>query len=414
MIPQSATSITDFKNCPTLYWLRHVLRLRPVEEADTLRVGTNWHKCLEILTMVPGDPCSFCLDTIKIKGKEYECYCPVCEGRHIVPDNLREALIRHINPAFETYPPSISLTDWEVERTILLYSALGWDWFWQDDKIETIAREVSFNRQVNNGYSRRGKIDRIIRHNGCLSLGEYKSTTKPIDPGSLYWDRLNLDSQLTLYLIEARHAQLAGELEEYGIAATDPLISGVLYDVWHKPLIKPKKLSMADSKKFLSLQDKCPEYFGEEFTVLIGPDDPEHPGEGLPRITVNNVIAEVIPGAIPKSTKKNPDPVCPFAIRETPEMFGARLLADIRENPEKHFARKPIARTDEELARLDKEYYNLARVAHFMEQRDLWFVNENHCTATYRCSFYPICFYNQDVTNGNVPEGFKCLKRKKK
>ena len=365
MIPQSATSITDFKNCPTLYYLRHVLRLRPVEDADTLRVGTNWHKCLEILTE---------------------------------PDGGRDALIAHLNQAYETCPPSVNLTDWEVERTILLYSALGWDWFWQDDKIETVAREIPFDRQVNPVYRRRGRIDRIIRVGAALMLGEYKSTSKPIDPGSLYWDRLNLDSQITMYVIEARHAQLAGELEQYGIAATDPLISGVLYDVWHKPLIKPKKLSMADSKKFV----ENGEYFGEKFEILVGPDDPDHSELGL-RITVNRITVEITPG------KKEGT----FAIRETPEMFGARLLADIRENPEKHFARKPIARTDEELARFDKEFYNLARVAQFMTDRDLWFVNENRCTATYRCPFYPICFYNVDVSNGQVPDGFKCLKRKK-
>ncbi len=378
MIAQSATSITDFKNCTMLYYLRHVLRLRPVEDADTLRVGTNWHKCLEILTEPSG---------------------PYLSGQ--------ERLIAHLNKAYETCPPSVSLTDWEVERTILLYSALGWDWFWQDDKIETVAREVPFDRQVNPVYRRRGKIDRIIWVGATptLMLGEYKSTSKPIDPGSLYWDRLNLDSQITMYIIEARRAQLVGELEQYGIAATDPLISGVLYDVWHKPMIKPKKLSMADSKKFV----ENGEYFGEKFEVEVFNGGP---GIGLDSIKVNGTDAEIISGTMPKPTKKNPDPVCPYAIRETPEMFGARLLADIRENPEKHFARKPIARTDEELARFDKEFYNLARVAKFMTDRDLWFVNENRCTATYKCSFYPICFYNVDVSNGQVPEGFKCLNKK--
>ena len=401
MIAQSATSITDFKQCTMLYYLRHVLRLRPIEDADVLRVGTNWHRCLEILTLVSGSRCYYCTD------REFPLKdCPICEGNGIIPDDLRMALIRHLNKAYENRPPSKNLTDWEVERTILLYSALGWDWFWQDDKIETVAREVPFDRQVNPAYRRRGKIDKIIRRAAALMIEEHKSTSKSIDPGSLYWDRLNLDSQITMYIIEARHAQLAGELEQYGIAADDPLISGVLYDVWHKPMIKPKKLSMADSKKFV----ENGEYFGEKFDVGFAYDvedgDP-------PDCIINDVFAEVTFGAEPKPTKKNPDPGRPFAIRETPEMFGARLFADIRENPEKHFARKPIARTDEELARFDKEFYNLARVAQFMTDRDLWFVNENRCTATYKCRFYPICFCNVDVSNGQVPEGFKCLRDRK-
>ncbi len=396
MQPQSATSITDFKNCPTLYYLRHVLRLRPVEDADTLRVGTNWHRCLELLTLIPGEVCPECVSPNRTMGPTDTCF--VCQGSGVIPDDLHAVLIRHLNKAYKTCPPSVNLTDWEVERIILLYSALGWDWFWQDDKIETVAREVPFDRQVNPVYRRRGKIDKIIRRAAALMIEEHKSTSKPIDPGSLYWDRLNLDSQITMYIIEARHAQLAGELEQYGIAATDPLISGVLYDVWHKPMIKPKKLSMADSKAFTSTGKGM--YHGEEFKTEIFDGGA---GIGLDSIKINGIDAEIT------SDKKEGT----FAIKETPEMFGARLLADIRENPEKHFARKFIPRTDEELARFDREFYNLARVAQFMTDRDLWFVNENRCTATYKCSFYPICFYNQDVTNGNVPDGFKCLRRKK-
>jgi len=373
MIPQSASSIANFKLCPMLYRFKHVLKLAPIETPEAFRQGTNWHKCLEIL-------------------KD--------------PEGGRDAMIAHLNQAYATCPPSIDLVDWEIERTIILYSALGWEWHWQVDPVESLAREVSFKRQVNSHYSRRGIIDQIIRHKGLLGLGEYKSTSKPIDPGSLYWDRLKLDSQPTLYLIEARHAQLAGDLEQYGISATDPLISGVLYDVWHKPQIRPRKLSQGESKKFTATG----EYFGEKFdteeleTAELDQASNTVDTAAFQQFLINGKPAEITPG------KKEGT----FAIRETPEMFGARLLADIRENPEKHFARKPISRTDAELERLDQEYYNIARTAHFVALRGLWYVNENQCDATYRCSYHPICYYNQDVSNGNVPDGFKCLNKEKK
>lgn len=405
MLPQSATSITDFKLCPTLYFLRHVLRLRPIEDAESLRMGTNWHKCLEILTLEPDNTCD-CVT----EGDT--CYatkdCPVCEGNGVVPDDLRMVLARHMNQAYESCPPSVELTDWEVERTVLFYSAIGWQWHWQNDRVETIAREIPFDRQVNNVYRRRGIIDRIIRRNALMSLGEYKSTSKPIDSGSLYWDRLKLDSQVTLYLIEVQHAQLAGNLEAFGVSASDPLISGMLYDVWHKPTIRPKKLTQADSKKFVA----SGEYFGEEFEVEPGIICQSDGGFG--GFEINGKTAEVILGAEPKPTKKNPDPARPFAIRETPEMFGARLLADIREQPEKHFARRDIARTDGELSRASEEFYSLARVAHIMTKQNLWFLNENHCSATYQCAFHPICYHNLNVTDGNVPDGFRCLNKRNK
>jgi hypothetical protein len=353
----------DFKLCPMLYNLRHVLRIRPIEPADSLRQGTNWHKCLELLTS---------------------------------PDGGRDAMIEHLNQAYATCPPSIELSDWEVERTVLLYSALGWQWHWQNDGIETVAREIPFNRQINNVYSRRGKIDRIIRHNGQLMLGEYKSTSRPIDPGSMYWNRLTLDSQITLYLIEARHAQLAGELEAYGIFASDPLISGVLYDVWKKPLIRPKKLTQAESKKFADTS----EYMNEHFNIKVGPDDPDKPELGK-RITVNDVDAEVTPGSKEGT----------FAIRETPEMFGARLLAGITTDPSSFFARKEISRTDAELERWDKEYTNMARLINICQQRNLWFHNEHHCDSKYRCEYVPICLYGADISEGKTPDGFKRLEQ---
>lgn len=368
MIFQSATSISDYKLCPTLFRLRHVLRLRPVEEPESLRTGTNWHKCLEILTD---------------------------------PEGGRDAMIAHLNEAYANCPPSIELTDWEIERTVLLYSALGWQWYHQDDQIDTIAREIHFKRQINNLYKRQGKIDRIIRRNGQLLLGEYKSTSKPIDSGSIYWDHLKLDSQLTLYLIEARHAQLAGQLEQYGISADSPLISGMLYDVWRKPTIRPKKLTQAESKKFINSAPNV-DYFGEKFTVhYIGGIDL------FPTVLVNGTTAVVTLGAEPKPIKKNPNPTRPFAIRETPEMFGARLLADIREQPEKYFARKEIARTDQELEQADEEYSNIARLMHFIEHRNLWFKNEHRCNATFLCAYTSICFYNCDVSNGQIPNGFR-------
>ena len=365
MLAQSATSISDYKLCSMLYYLRHKLRLRPIEAPDAARQGTNWHKCLEILTE---------------------------------PEGGRDAMIEHLNQAYATCPPSISLTEWEVERTTLLYSALGWQWHWQNDKIETVAREVHFDRQVNSVYCRRGKIDRILRRISRLLLGEYKSTSKPIDPDAFYWKRLKLDSQLTLYLIEARHAQLAGQLEQYGISASDPLISGVLYDAWRKPTIRPKKLTQAETKKFM----EDGEYFGEKF---ITGWNAVNLTEGIP--TINGVEAELTLGAEPKITKKNPNPTRTFAIRETPEMFGARLLADIKENPEKYFARKEIARTDPELAIADKEFYNLARLADIAARQNLWFKNEHQCDALWRCPFHSICFYNLDVSNGQVPDGFR-------
>ena len=183
---------------------------------------------------------------------------------------------------------------------------------------------------------------------------EYKSTSRAIDSGSTYWARLNLDTQINTYLQAIRELQLLGALDSRGIGATDPLISEVLYDVWHKPAIRPRKLTQADSKVFAESGEYCGQTF--EVDLRLGGYDK--------RVLVDGAEAEVEPG------KKEGT----FAIRETPDMFGARLLQSIYEEPEKH----------------------------------LWWTNENQCEATYKCPYVPICYQKLDVYDGETtPPGFR-------
>lgn len=387
---QSASSIEAFQACPMRYFLRYVQRIDPIEDTTALRMGTTWHKCLEILTMEPGGACPN-----KCGSSKYPVFCSLCDGCGRIPDDLRMSLIRHLNQAYENKPPSIEPEDWAVERVTLLNSALGWQWYWQDDAVETLAREVWFRRQVTLGR-RVGVLDRLLRWKRRVMLGEYKSTSKSIDSNSVYWKHLRGNPQLSLYLIEAQQLQEEGELSKYGITAKDPLIKGVLFDVWHKPSIRPKKLTQAESKQFLQ-GEKCGEYHGQTFAIITHPPLEESPK--TKKVYVDGVFTEIYPG------KKDGT----FAIRETPDMFGARLLSDIQRQPEKHFARREIARTDRELDEADVDFYNLARLTHFMTLRDLWYRNERQCTATYRCPYFTICHDDllPAVRQGQIPDGFK-------
>jgi len=210
MRTQSASAITSFKLCPMKYYLQYVKRLKLIEEPEARRVGTNWHKCMEVLAGNPDDP--------------------------------TETLAAHLTDAYAIRPPYIETDAWDLERIILLYSALGWNWFHGEDKIETVATELRFDRAVHSRLKRTGRIDRIVRWHGRPMLVEYKSTAQSLDADSPYWDRLNMDTQISMYLLEARHMQMAGDLSKYALKATDPLISGCLYDVWRKPSIRPKKI----------------------------------------------------------------------------------------------------------------------------------------------------------------------------
>ena len=182
------------------------------------------------------------------------------------------------------------------------------------------------------------------------------------------------------------------ELEECGIKPGDPLIRGVRYDVWHKPGISPKKLTQGDSKKFV----ETGEYMGEEFNVTEPGKD--QPLEDQP-IFINGEPAEVTTGAKEGT----------FAIRETPEMFGTRLLADISERPEFYFARREISRTDPELQAFEWDIYNMYKTARSMNKNNRWWTNEHSCENKLRCPYIPVCYNRIDVSDGSVPEGFKCI-----
>ncbi|KKN77460.1 hypothetical protein LCGC14_0360190 [marine sediment metagenome] len=405
----SASFFSAFKACAMRCKLKYVLGLVPIKTTDSLRMGTNWHSILEITKMKPGSVCPECSNTKKNPE------CPLCEGTDILPDDMMDAVIRHLNKAYETVPMSKTKAEWLTERAILLYSLCGYNWVYAEDNYEVVAEEIEFNLSVLNpatgralpNVTLRGKIDKIVRSpNGVYYIDEHKSTGSSIDSDSTFWSHLTLDTQTKLYPYAAQRLQLAGDLEEYGIKPTDPLIRGVRYDVWHKPGIGPKKLTQADSQKLV----ETGEYLGEEFSIEVSCDSVEQAFEELndraaPKIIlINGESAEVEPG------KK--EGTC--AIRETPEMFGTRLLADIGERQEFYFARREISRTDKELEALAWDIYNIYHTIKFMYKSNAWWTNEQQCEAKFRCSYIPICYNNVNVDDGTVPDGFKCIFKKEK
>lgn len=360
----SYSAIAAFKACPTRFYHKYILGLVPIEETESQRVGTYWHKILEI-----GD---------------------------------QDAVIEHLNEAYATVPMNKTKEEWETERIVLLYSFVGYNWYYQNMNTKSIAEELKFELPLRSPTSGRalphvvvrGKIDNIFQWNdeatdGGYVMRERKSTSKSIDPDSTYWNHLNLDTQTRLYPWAA--AQLDPKYRDIKI----------LYDVWHKPTIRPKKLTQADSKKFVGEIEGDGKYYGEEFHISSNPES-ELPGDkGF--LFVNGVEAEVEPGAKEGT----------FAIRETPEMFGARLLKDITERPEFYFCQKEIPRTADDLKQFEQEMFNIYQTMRIMNKNDRWWCCESQCEATFRCPYTEICYHNLQVNPDCPPDGFKNIFKKK-
>lgn len=354
----SASALQTFKACPLRYHGAYDLGIRKIEDSEALRIGTNYHAVQEIA------------------------------------DDM-DAVMALLNERYGNLPPHMDKAALEIERIKILYTLTGYNWHYQNDDLEVIATEIPFEIPVINPETGRalpnvinkGKIDKLIRIDGLIYVLDHKSTSNSVDPDSRLWKKLNLDTQMNNYVYAARRLQAEGKLEQYGITKEDT-IAGAYYDCWHKPGISPKKLSQADSKKFVETGVYCDTAFNVE-----------HVGGPTDTVAVNGVITEVELG------KKEGT----FAIRETPEMYGQRLLADIVERPGFYFGRKEITKTDTQMERFEWELYNIYQNIKDMKRTGHWYGDETQCEATFTCDFLPYCYENREITVEDMPEGLHCI-----
>jgi hypothetical protein len=289
-----------------------------------------------------------------------------------------DAVVHHLNETYSTPPVSKTIEEWETERVKLLYSLVGYQWYYNDVGYRVEQLEQKFNLPLLSPITSRklqaelnGKIDRVFSTGANRFVHEYKSTSKNVDSDSTYWGHLTLDTQTRLYTYAAKQLGLG--------------MCGVLYDVWHKPQISPKKLTQAESKKFVVDGLYC----GEQFKVSCPPDT-----DGL---VVNGKLTSVELGAKEGT----------LAIRETPEMYGARLLQDITQRPEFYFARREIVHQSNDLETFEWELFNIYHSIRQMGLHNRWWRNENQCENTYRCSYIDFCYNHLDIGPDVVPDNFK-------
>ncbi|KKL54053.1 hypothetical protein LCGC14_2269250, partial [marine sediment metagenome] len=296
--------------------------------------------------------------------------------------------IDHLNEKYQQIPDNKTSEEWATERIILAASFTGYLWYYQnEEQVETLGTEISFELPLIHpkiGMSLPldevkilGKIDRLVRRQGTVQVRDYKSTGKSIAADSSFWGHLRLDTQISMYVMAA--TILYPELQ----------IAGAFYDVWHKPTIKPKALTQKDTKALVETGKYC----GTEFTVWVEADDTAE--NGVRWVKVDDRVAEIEHG------KKG------YAIRETPELYGARLLQDIYKRPEFYFARREIPRTAQDIKKFEKQLYNIYQSMKSMRDSGHWFENEHACEATFKCPYIPLCYPDVDITGGQTPPGYK-------
>lgn len=351
----SASSISAFKDCPTRFRLAYREGLRLAEDTESQRMGTNWHAMHEVWAIAIG----------------------ANEVTEELKENALACVVTHLNERYDHMPTSKTVEEWALEREILLTSFVGYQWYYQNDPVEFLVSELPFELPVHSPRTglpmpttealRVGKIDHVVRWQGAVCALERKSTTRSIAPDSDYWDKARKDTQVSMYAMAFADMNFASYRMNGLHLNSGERFGNTLYDVWHKPTIKPAELTQAQTAAFV----ESGEYFGVKFTVN--------------RISPEVLNVEGVPTAIIQGKKG-------YAIRETVQMYGARLLADIYERPDFYFVRREIVRTDQDIQSFRKQLYAVYQNMKAAAKMDLWVENEHQCRATFPCPYIPICY----------------------
>lgn len=397
----SYSSITSFKACPTRFYAKYIAGIRRKEQTDSQRRGTNWHELLEVVGLGKEAVCERCANQMHPDEE-----CPICQGTGFLHGDSVDAAIRVLNAAYEGgIAPGKSTEEVQTERAKLLYSLCGYKWFWgigsNEPEYDVIATEIPFELSLlnpENGQPARdallvGKIDKIVRlrkSGNIVAQMEHKSTAKPIDNDSLFWNHLHMDTQTTLYPYAMMRMQKEGRLEHLGIMPNDPVATTVYYDAWHVPGIKMKKLSQADTRKLV----ESGEYFGETFDIKGATLVKE--GRKTNVVCEKNVTIDGHPVTVVVGKKGD------ISFQETEGMYGQRLLSDITIDPDKYFNRREIARSLDDMVRFEGQLYSIYQCMLQMRRTGHWYTCEHECDTKFRCDYTSYCWHGEEISPDNV------------
>lgn len=185
----SASSESAWRDCPRKWWWAYRHRYQPAEKPDALATGIAWHQLLE---------------DWHAHGK--------LPSPDAAPDTKREAMLHAMILAYSEIRGR-----WPTEQVIAT-----------EQRFELPLLDPAADLQPVSGWKLVGYIDLVIEDDRGTWIVEHKSTSQDIAPGADYWNRLQLDPQLTTYWQGCQQAM--------GIQP-----SGILYDVARKPAHRPKK-----------------------------------------------------------------------------------------------------------------------------------------------------------------------------
>jgi hypothetical protein len=215
-----------------------------------------------------------------------------------------------------------------------------------------------------------GKIDGLgLTVFGDEALVEHKTTSEGIEADSPYWNVLRFNSQIYQYV---------GASRVFGWNPTK-----IIYDVVKKPGIRP--LSNVPTLDEAGLK------------IVLGADGARvFKKDGSPYQTANKEKGEVVQGA-----------------PETPDQYGARLMADVTERPDYYFARRDVPILDGDIQEFEIQRLNVSRQIIALRATARRAVRPEHAFARNCgkmtcgvCDFSAFCMQNLAVDPASPPAGY--------
>lgn len=302
------SELSTYRRCPREHHYAYALGYRPVEDAEALRFGNMIHRGLELLW----------------------------SGAH-----LSDAIAAACKGAADAYEAAKA-------RVLLLGYVERWgaEHFGEVVSVEREFRAPLVNPETgaaSRTFELGGKLDVLLRDR----FVEHKTTSEDIGPGSVYWRRLQLDSQVSTYYAGAR--------------ALGHEVRGCIYDVIRKPGLRPSAVPLTDADGVKIVHDAS----GARVRTKDG-----------------------------KKWRESSDTAQGYVLQtrpETPDEYGDRLAADVAANPDRYYQRGEVVRLQAEELEAQADAWQVARAMREAELAGFAPRNVDACARGRICSYFEVC-----------------------
>lgn len=274
----------------------------------------------------------------------------------------------------------------------------GYQARWNDDRevYSVLAVEQSFEYELA-GHIIQGRMDGIVQRieDGRVLVKEHKFTGSDVSGGSAYWEKLVLDTQVSIYTDAA--------------TALGYDVAGVIYDVIAKPRHEPKKATPEADRTYT--KGKGCKVCGGKAAGVRGSGRRITPKGPCTAATAANDLCAGCPAcecpACNGAGWEEPPRLHANqrAEDETPDEFHDRILADIAKRPDDFYTRQTVVRTSEELPRMRADLLDTIKLARAAEVFDVFPRNGDACHQYgTRCWFWDLCCATSTIDD---PRWFK-------